>query len=125
MTASVLALQPGRLDLGVNLRRREAGVPEKLLNCAEIGSALEQMGREGVAQGMGRDAAGDRRLADPALQPPANVGWVKATTALGDKQGILVPVCYESASRPLQVTGEGRLGGLAHRHQPGLRTLAL
>src|SRR5512139_905520 len=52
MTASVLALQPRRLDLGIDLRRREAGVPKELLNTPQIRATLEQMCCERMAQGV-------------------------------------------------------------------------
>src|SRR5512143_861421 len=68
MTASVLALQPRRLDLGIDLRRREAGVPKELLNAPQIRATLEQMRCERMAQGVRRGASGDRRLTKPALQ---------------------------------------------------------
>src|SRR5206468_7888556 len=68
MTASVLALQPGWLDLGVDLRCRQARMSEELLDRPQVRPALEQMGRERVPHRMRRDPAGDRRVADPALQ---------------------------------------------------------
>src|SRR5512143_217345 len=52
MTASVLALQPRWLDLGIDLRRREAGVPKELLNAPQIRAALEQMRCERMAKGV-------------------------------------------------------------------------
>ena len=39
---------------------------EQLLDRAQVRPALEQVGGEGVAQGVRRDAAGERRLAHPA-----------------------------------------------------------
>ena len=48
--------------------------------------ALQQVGRERVSQRVRRDAAGDRRLAHPALQAPAHVGGMKPPAALRDEQ---------------------------------------
>ncbi len=39
----------------VELRRREVGVPEHLLNAAKVGAAFEQMGGEAVAEEVGVD----------------------------------------------------------------------
>ena len=44
--------------VGVELGRGQIRVPQHLLNRPEIGSALEQMCREGVAQQMRMDALG-------------------------------------------------------------------
>ena len=48
-------LQPPATDVRVDLGRREIGVPEHGLNRAEIGTALEQIGRERMPQDMRRD----------------------------------------------------------------------
>ena len=51
-------------DVGVELGRAQVGVAEHLLDAAQVGAALEQVGRERVAQQVGVDAArlepGDR-----------------------------------------------------------------
>jgi hypothetical protein len=39
-------------DMGVNLRGRDVGVTEKLLHRAQIGAAIKEMAREGVAEHM-------------------------------------------------------------------------
>ena len=39
--------------MGVDLRRRQAAVPEKLLDAADVGPAVEKMGREAVPQRVG------------------------------------------------------------------------
>src|SRR5215207_8215283 len=108
MTPSVLASEPRRLNLGVDLRRGEAGVTEQLLDRAEIRAALEQVGRERVPQRMRGDPSRDRRLPDPALQPAAHVRWVKPPPALRQKQRILGRT-HESGTSPFQVTPERRL----------------
>ena len=45
-------------DVRVALRRPEVGVAEHLLDGAEVGAALQEMGREGVAEEMGVHAPG-------------------------------------------------------------------
>ena len=55
-------------DVGVELGRRQIGVAEHLLDAAEVGAALEQVGGERVAQQVGVDPLG----LEPRLrgQPP-------------------------------------------------------
>ena len=42
--------------MGIDFGRREVRVPEHALHGAKIGATLEQIGRERMAQHMGRDA---------------------------------------------------------------------
>src|SRR6478672_12019938 len=56
MSAAVGGPEARRRDVGVDLRRREALVPEELLDDAEIGAAFEKMGGERMAQRVRRDA---------------------------------------------------------------------
>ena len=53
--------QPGSADVGVDLRGGDVGVAEHGLDRAQVGAALEQMGRERVAQLVRGDVAGDAR----------------------------------------------------------------
>ena len=52
------ASQPVAGDMGVDLGRGDVGVAQHLLDGAQIRPAIQQMGGEGVAQHMGRQAAG-------------------------------------------------------------------
>src|SRR4051794_12980249 len=113
MTASVLSLQPGWLNLGVNLRRGQTGMAEQLLDAPQVRAALQQMGRKRVAQGVRRDAAGDCGLADPPLQPPAHVRGVQAPPALRDEQSVLAARTDEGRASTLEVAAERGLRGLA------------
>ena len=125
MRASVLATQPLRLDPRVHLGGRHAGVPQQLLDRAQVGAALEQMGGEGVAQRVRGDVSGDRGLAAPsapggAARPTATGGGRGATgTAPARSRATRAP-----AVRARQVALEGPLGGLTHRDDPRLRALA-
>ena len=49
--------QPIDADVGVLLRRRQAGVSQELLNRAEVGAGVEQMRGAGVAHGVGMKIA--------------------------------------------------------------------
>jgi len=53
-------------DVGVALRRRQGGVPQDLLDTAQVGPSAEHVGGSGVAQPVGaevRDPGGSRRAA--------------------------------------------------------------
>ena len=66
--------QPRPAHVGVDLRGREVGVAEHRLHRAQVGAAFEQVGREGVAQHVRRDAlARDPRAARQLAQPREEV----------------------------------------------------
>ena len=46
--------------VGVDLRRRQIGVAEKLLHCPEVGSAFEQVGGVRVPECVGMEGAAVR-----------------------------------------------------------------
>ena len=67
------------VDVGVPLGRREAGVAQKLLNGAEIGPALQEVGREAVAHRVGADTPGQGHLPDAGrddLADAAGRSWL-------------------------------------------------
>lgn len=45
-------LQAGTGNVGVNLRRRQVAVAQQHLHHTQIGAVVEQMGGEGMAQGV-------------------------------------------------------------------------
>ena len=63
--------EPRRRHVGVDLRRREALVTEQLLDDAQVRAAVEQVRRERVAQGVGRDAVRQARAPAQPVQPVA------------------------------------------------------
>src|SRR5207244_5627989 len=52
MKLSMHCLQPLLIDVRINLRRRDVGVPKHLLNDAQIGAIAQQMRREAVPEQM-------------------------------------------------------------------------
>src|SRR2546421_6834535 len=62
-----------RLYPSVGLRRAYARVPEELLDGTQIGSALEQVGGEGVPQRVRRDTRSGRRPPRGEPQPAPHV----------------------------------------------------
>ncbi len=55
--AHVHVADRARRQMGVDLRRRDVGMAEHRLDGAQVGAALEEMAREGVAQRVRRDRA--------------------------------------------------------------------
>src|SRR5215831_17729134 len=53
-------------EVGVDLRRRDLLVSEQLLDGAQVGAALEQVGRETMAQRVGRAGRGDAGAGEAA-----------------------------------------------------------
>src|SRR4051794_13092310 len=70
MCLCVCALEPRGLYPSVDLRRGDRGMPEHLLDRAQVGAAIEQMGGERVPQGVRMHVAGQRRLPRPHPQAP-------------------------------------------------------
>ena len=68
MRAVVDAAQALAVDMAVQLRRRQGAVAEQVLDRSQVGAALEQVRREGMAQPVWvREHAAERR----GVQPPA------------------------------------------------------
>jgi len=64
--------EPCLIDVSVDLRRGDAGVAEKLLNLAEVGSAGEQVGGEAMAEGVGANVGAGADAADVAFDEQPN-----------------------------------------------------
>ena len=62
-----------RIDHGCG----DVAVSEELLDGPDIGSAFEEMGREGVAEGVAGGGFGDTGDADGLLDPSLEYGFVK------------------------------------------------
>ena len=133
MTACVDGPQPGGLYLSVNLSCRERRMSQKLLNRPQIGSSLEQMGGEGVAQPVRRGPGLHGRVPSPDAQPAAHIGGREAPPRLRQEQrGLVLPSrragAAGGAERRAATLGVGaqRLERvLADGHHAGLAALAL
>src|SRR5206468_2690410 len=89
--------EPARVDVAVHLRRRERGVTEQLLDRAEIGAALEQVGCE--------------RMPEPVrmTEDPAHRARVEPSAPHREKEG-LVSAADEPGAPVAEVAGELRGG---------------
>src|SRR5437899_10139524 len=96
----------------INLRGRQRAVAEQFLDRAEVGSALEQVSGEGVAQPV------------RVRQQPSERAGVQTPAAGGEEQGILGGAGQLGACLP-QVTRHPVTGLLAERDVALLAALAL
>jgi Uncharacterized conserved protein (COG2071) len=98
------------VDVAVDLRGRERGVAEELLDRAKVGAALEQVRGEGVAEpvGVGEQAAERGRVERPA--------------ACGDEEPVL-RAANELRAPFLEIAAEAVGGLLAERDDPLLVAL--
>ena len=129
MGAAVGRPEAARRDVGVDLRCREALVAEKLLDDPQVGAAVEEMRREGVAQGVGRDAL--RQTGPPAelVEPVAQPADAERDAAMieEDLRGVLTAGFGPGEKhRPavLEERGEGLPGRLAEQPDSLLAPLA-
>src|SRR5215211_6975540 len=111
MGSVIDAAEPPAVDVGIHLRCRERAVAEQLLDHAQVGAALEQMGRECVPEAM--------RVGD---EPPQRAR-VQAAAARREKERLL-GAARELGARLVHVAGEPVGGLLAERHRPFLAALA-
>src|SRR5512146_2277621 len=85
MGGSVRISQTRGVDPSVDLRGRNRGMAEQLLDRAQVGPTFQQVGGEAVPQRVRRDARGERGLAHPEGQAAGDVGVGEATAALGEE----------------------------------------
>src|SRR5665213_91801 len=111
MRAVVDLAQAACVDVAVDLRRRERAVAEQLLDRAEIGAALEQVGGEGVAETMGmrRDAT-QRARVEPVAAHGEEQGVVGAR---GEGGACFVQVARHPVRRLLAEWDDALLAALA------------
>src|SRR6187431_892733 len=97
--------------MAVDLRRRERGVAEELLDDTEVRSAFQEMRCEGVAEPMG------------VAQEPPNGAGVEAATAHGEEDGV-IRAGAELRSAELEVARELERGLLSEWDDALLPSLA-
>ena len=111
-------------DVGIELRCPEIRVAEHLLNAPKIGPALEEVGREGVAQEMGVDALGFEP-GSLGQAPEDQEGSCASQRAPLGVEEELRPVAAIEKRTPMREVAAQRLGGVpADRHDPLLAALA-
>ena len=89
--------QPLIRHVGVDLRRGERGVPENLLHAAQVGTALQQMGRHRMPKSVGAEVGCpfghlEGTMDDPAHHPGRSACHARRGTWLGQtRQSPAVP----------------------------------
>src|SRR3954471_24165668 len=125
MAFSVCRPKPGGLYPSVDLGRRDAGVTQHLLDRPQVRTALEEMGGEGMTQGVRVYARLRRGVARPYAQAPPDIRGREPSAALGHEQRRLRIGAHQRGPRALQIARDGAQRRLTRRHEPGLGTLSL
>jgi hypothetical protein len=79
--------------VGVNLRGGYVPVPEELLHGADVVAVFQQVGGEGVAEGVGAGALGDAGMPDRVSDRPLKDGLMEVVTAVLAGRPIDVDSC--------------------------------
>src|SRR4030095_6570049 len=83
-----------KVEMRVDLRGGNAGVPQQLLHGAQILRGLEQVGRERMAQHVRMHALAEPAAAPPRAVPPSGPG------GFSDPLPVTVTSAWERSSRP-------------------------
>ncbi len=113
--------QPRRVDAGIDLRRRQAGVAEKFLDGAQIAAPPQQMRREGMAQRMRRRCIRQVERRAHLFHLALDDRRVERTTARAAKQQTLR---VEMVGAEPSVFRDRLLRQWQHRRQPRLAALS-
>src|SRR6478735_12409816 len=115
--------QAGGRDVGVALRRGQAGVAEDLLDAAQVRTTLEEVGRGGVAQRVRRHVV-DAREGGGLVDDRARLALVEAAPAQAEEDGRRRGRVHELRAATLEPRAQRGRGGLAERDDALLVALA-
>ena len=87
MSGAVDGHQPGVIDAGIDLRLRQAGMAQQLLNGAQIAPRPQKVGCKGVAQRVRRRRVGQAERPAKASHVPLQDGRLQRTAACTPEQG--------------------------------------
>src|SRR5882757_4565140 len=88
MRRPVDGAEAGGIDVGVALGSRQARVSEQFLDGAQVAARTEQMGGEGMAQGVRRHAVGEAKLMAQLAHALLHDGRVERRAARAEEQGV-------------------------------------
>ncbi len=74
-------------DVGVNFGGADVGMAEEFLDDAEVGTVLQKVGGEAVAQHVGSDVAFDASMFHPMFDPQPECDRCERCAALGQEKG--------------------------------------
>ena len=112
MRGEVHAPDVGAVDVGVELRRRDVGMPEQLLHGTQVGSALKEVRGVAVSQGVGVEPL-DARHAPVALHDRMDRLPREAPAAHVEEDRLRGAAPHELAAS-LPEIGRERRGGRPH-----------
>ena len=118
----VQLFEPLARDVGINLRRRDIRMAEQQLHYAQIGAMVDEMGSEGVAQGVGRDGFADTCDDGAAFNQIPECLSRHGAAARRDKQCIARLAGEQGGAGFFKVSGEPIDSYFADRHQALFRT---
>jgi len=108
---AVHVLQSGLGDVGVDLSRREALVPEEFLDDPKVRAALDEVGGVGVAKGVGVNVTARHAViedpahvarTEPTAPPVKKEGLARRIGAQNVVAGVLDPQAQRLESAPVQ-----------------------
>ena len=79
--------------MGIELGGDHAGVTEQLLDRAQVGTILEQMGGEAVSQGMGREFPGDTGFGGYSFNQSPDMTAAEAIAPVIEKECLYLSGC--------------------------------
>ena len=83
--------QPVNADVRIDLRRRERGVAEDLLDAAEVSAALEQVGGRRMPQSVRTGVRNRAGCGDPGMDDPADGARVDPAASRAEEERRLAP----------------------------------
>jgi hypothetical protein len=96
----VVIAQPVGRYMGVNLRGGQAAVPKQFLYAANVGTAIEQVGRKAVAQGMGTGARVEAGGGQVGFELPADTAGSQSAAVFVQKDGVWRPTSLVDQKGP-------------------------
>src|SRR3954453_3887897 len=116
--------EPRGLYPSVDLRRGDTCMSEHLLDCPQVGAAVEEVGCERMTQRMRMDASLDGGVPRPHAKATPNVGGREPPPGLREEQSLLTADIRQGRARALGVARKGTPRRLAGGDDPGLGALA-
>src|SRR3990172_9682155 len=101
---------------GVERRGFQAAVPEQLLDVAHVRLPLEEMGAVAVAQGVGKDGAGDPGRPGVVLDQAGESAGSEPPAPAGEEERRLARALEKLGSALSEVEVEGGRGAARERH---------
>src|SRR5580692_8508398 len=124
MSLAVAGLEALDGHVRVDLGGRGRGMTEDLLDTAQVGAALEQVGGRAVAQAVRAGIAGRSPLAQALVDDPAGGPRVQAAAARAEEQGWAAARGGERGPALVEPGGDRAQGGHADRDGAFLVALA-